>query len=174
MKKELLIPTGVNIEIENKKVKVSGPKGQLEKEFKHFFDIKIQKEDNKIVVSSDSDIKKVRAMIGTIAAHIRNMMKGVTEGYTYKMRVVYTHFPVTVKTEGNKIVISNFLGEKTLRTANILGDTKVEINAQDITLTGPNKEDVAQTAGNIETATRLSKKDRRVFQDGIYILKERA
>ena len=173
MKKEVLIPENVNIELTNKKVKVSGPKGQQEKEFKHFFNIRIDREDNKIVVSSDSEAKKIKAMVGTIAAHVRNLAKGVTDGYTYKMRVVYTHFPMTVKTEGNKLIVTNFLGEKTLRTAKILGDTKVDVNGQDITLTGSNKENVAQTAGNIETATKISKKDRRVFQDGIYILKER-
>lgn len=173
MKKELPIPNGVNIEVENKEVKITGPKGQIQKEFKHFFDIKIQKEDGKVVVSADSEYKKIKAMVGTIVAHIRNMMKGVTEGYTYKMRIVYTHFPVTVKVEQNKVIISNFLGERTLRTANVLGNTKLEIKGQDIILTGSNKEDVAQTAGNIEIATKLSKKDRRVFQDGVYILKER-
>ncbi len=172
MKKEVLISNGVNIHVEEKKVKISGPNGQLEKEFKHFYEIKIEREDNKVVVSSDSDLKKVGAMVGTIAAHIRNMVRGVTDGYIYKMRIVYTHFPITVKVEQNKMIISNFLGERTLRTAKILGDTKVEITGQDISLTGSNKEDVGQTAGNIETATKISKKDRRVFQDGIYILKE--
>lgn len=173
MKRELVIPDGVNVEIENKKVKVSGPKGHLEKEFKYFFDIKMSKDKNNFIVESKTDRKKEKAIVGAIAAHVRNLIKGVTEGFTYKMKIVYTHFPINVKIEDNKVVISNFLGEKTNRNANILGDTKVEINGQDVVLTGSNKEDVAQTAANIETATKISKKDRRIFMDGIYITKGR-
>lgn len=173
MKKEIPIPDGVNVEIENKKVKVIGPKGQLEKEFKYFFDIKMSNDKNSFIVESKTDKKKEKAVVGTVVAHVKNLIRGVTDGFTYKMKVVYTHFPITAKVEGNKIVISNFLGEKTNRYADILGNTKIEIKGQDIILTGTSKEDVAQTAANIETATKISKKDRRVFMDGIYITKGR-
>ncbi len=173
MDRELTIPEDVKFEINGKKMIVSGKNGVLEKELKFFHNVKIEINGNKLLVHSDSNTKKVRALMGTIISHAKNLIKGVKEGYTYKMRIVYTHFPITVKTEGNKFLINNFLGEKTPRTAKILGDTKIQISGQDIILTGPNKEDVAQTAANIETATRISKKDRRVFQDGIYILKGR-
>ncbi len=109
-------------------------------------------------------------MLGTIIAHTRNMIKGLKEGYSYKLKVVYTHFPISVKVEGDKVVITNFLGEKTPRVAKILGDTKVQVNGQEIIVSGSDKELVGQTAANIETATKISKKDRRVFQDGIYIV----
>ncbi len=168
MEKELAIPENVTIEIDNKHVKVSGPGGKLEKEFRYFFDIKITKKENKIVVTSPSDRRKVRSMIGTIVAHVRNMIKGVREGYTYRMRIIYSHFPITVKVEGDKVMIQNFLGETVPRVAKIVGDTKVEAKGQDIILTGPSKYDVGQTCGNIEQACRISKYDRRIFQDGIY------
>jgi len=168
MEKELMIPESVTMEIKDKHVKITGPKGELKKEFKYFFDIKIAEKDNKIVVNYSSDRRKVKAMVGTIIAHIRNMIKGVTEGYTYKMKVVYSHFPVTVKVESDKVMIQNFLGENIPRIAKIVGDTKVEVAGQEITLTGPNKDDVGQTCGNIEQACRISKYDRRIFQDGIY------
>ena len=168
MKNELIIPDNVTVEIDNKQVKVTGPKGGLKREFKYFYDIKIENKDNKLIVSSPSDIKKVKAMGGTIIAHVRNMIKGVTEGYTYKMKVVYSHFPVTVKVEGNKVLVQNFLGENVPRVAKIVGDTKLEIKGQDIILTGSNKDDVGQTCANIEIACKISKHDRRVFQDGIY------
>lgn len=168
MEKEFAIPENITIDIDNKTVKISGPKGSLEREFKYFFDIKITKKENKVVVISPSDKKKVRAMIGTIIAHVRNMIKGVTDGYSYKMKIVYSHFPVTVKVEGNKVLIYNFLGENLPRVAKIVGDTKIEVKGQDVILTGPNKDDVGQTCGNIEIACKISKYDRRVFQDGIY------
>jgi len=172
MEKELIIPENVKVEVIDKRVKVSGPNGELGKELKYFFDITITKKENKIIVTSTSDRKKVKAMVGTIIAHIRNMIKGVTEGFTCKLRVVYSHFPVTVKVEGDKVMIHNFLGETLPRTAQIVGNTKVNIQGQDIILTGPNKEDVGQTCGNIEQACRISKYDRRVFMDGIYRIME--
>jgi len=172
MEKFYIIPENVDVSIENKTVKIKGPKGELSRTFKYFFDIKIQKKDNKILVTSKSDIKKVRAMVGTIIAHIRNMIQGVTEGFTLKMKIVYSHFPVTLKIEGDKVFINNFLGETVPRVAKIIGDTKIEVKGQEITLTGPSKDDVGQTCGNIETACRISKYDRRIFQDGIYRLME--
>ena len=168
MEKELIIPEKVTVEIDNKIIKVSGPKGQLKKEFKYFFDIKITKKENKVVVSAPSDKRKIKAMIGTIIAHIRNLINGVTEGYTYGMRIVYSHFPVTVKVEDGKVMIHNFLGEKRPRIAKLVGDTKVEVKGQDVILTGTSKDDIGKTCSNIEQACRISKYDRRIFQDGIY------
>jgi len=168
MQKEIIIPENINVEIDGKSVKISGEKGQIERKFKYFFDIKIEKKDNKIVLSSDSDKRKVKATVGTVVAHIQNMFKGLTEGFTYKMKVIYSHFPVTVKIENNNILINNFLGEKVPRKAKILGNTKIDVQGQDITITGMNKEDVGQTCANIETACKITKFDRRVFMDGIY------
>lgn len=166
-----MIPEGIDIDIKGKRITVSGKLGKLEKEFKYFFDIGIVKEDNKLVVSSPSDERKVKAMIGTIISHTKNLIHGVTSGYNYKMKAVYTHFPMTVKIEGNRIVISNFLGERTNRVAKILDGVKVDINDQDLTISGIDLEKVSQTAANIETATKITKKDRRIFQDMIAITK---
>jgi len=168
MEKELILPENVTVEIDNKMIKVNGPKGSLQKKFKYFYDINIIKKENKLVIVCKSDKKKVRAMVGTIIAHVKNMTKGVIEGYTYKMKIIYSHFPVSIKIEGDKFLVNNFLGEKVPRVAEILGDTKVEVNGQDVILNGPNKEDVGQTCANIEQACRLTKYDRRVFMDGIY------
>jgi len=168
MEQELIIPENVTVEIDNKTVKVTGPKGTIQKQFKYFYDISITKKEKKLLIISKSDKKKVGAMVGTIIAHTKNMLKGVTEGYTYTMKIVYSHFPVSIKIEGDKFLINNFLGEKVPRVAKILGETKVEVKGQDVILTGPNKEDVGQTCANIETACRITKYDRRVFQDGIY------
>ncbi len=109
-------------------------------------------------------------MLGTIEAHVNNMIKGVTEGYTVKLKIVYMHFPFTLKTSGKEISINNFLGEKTPRKTKIVGDCKVEVKGDEITITGINKDDVGQTAANLERATWVRARDRRVFQDGIFRL----
>ena len=168
------IPEGIDVRIENFRVSVSGKNGKLEKDFftPLFQDlIKIERLNGSIKISSISDKRKVKSEIGTMAAHIRNMIKGVTEEYVYKLKIIYMHFPITVKISGKEVTISNFLGEKSPRKANIVGDSKVEINGDMITVKGINKEYVGQTAANIERATKIKARDRRVFMDGIFMLR---
>jgi len=170
--KEVLVPEGVKITADKNHAIVSGPKGELKKEFKHFFDIKVEVKKEKLTVSSKSERRKIKAMVGTIANHIKNMIKGVTEGFTYKMKIIYSHFPMNVKIESDRCLINNFLGEKVPRVSKIVGDTKIEIRGQEVTLTGINVEDVGQTAANLEKACRTTKFDKRVFSDGIFITKK--
>lgn len=172
--KEIEIPEGVQVQVESVKVKISGAKGTLERNFKGVFGIKLEKVDNKkIRVSSDSGVRKQKAVVGSIIAHIRNMFHGVTEGYTARLKVIYSHFPATVKVEGDKVLVQNFIGEKIPRIAKIVGDnTKVEVKGADITVSGTDIEAVGQTAANMEQATKIRKHDRKVFQDGIYITKK--
>ena len=114
--------------------------------------------------------KKDKAMVGTIKSHVSNMIYGVKHGFTYKMKIVYAHFPMTVKVKGNIVSIDNFLGERSPRTAKIIGDVKVSVKGDDVTITGINKEHVGQTMANIEQATKIKGRDPRIFQDGIYLV----
>jgi large subunit ribosomal protein L6 len=168
--REIVIPEGVKVEISGNVLKFSGEKGQLEKKFKLPKDMKIEKTDNKIIITSASDRRKSLAMLGTIAAHIRNAIQGVTKGFVYKLRICFSHFPINVKVEGDKVVIQNFLGERKPRYAKIFGNTQVKVEGSEITVSGIDIDDVSQTAGSIERATRIVGYDRRRFQDGIYIV----
>lgn len=167
--REIEIPEGVEIEVDGgvNKVLVRGEKGELEKKIKP--EVKISKKDNSLVLTSTSDRRKIKALLGTSAAEIKNMVRGVKEGVIYKLKVVYSHFPVNLKIQGDTLWIENFLGEKYPRKAKILEGVKVEIKGQEIEVGGVDKEKVGQTAANIEQATRVKNKDRRVFQDGCYI-----
>ena len=167
--KELTLASDVTVEIDGGEVKVSGSKNELKREFKLAYGIKIQKQDNKIIAVSESSERKAKALMGTIIAHIRNMIKGVKEGYTYHLKIVYNHFPMTVKVEGDKVVTQNFIGERTPRIAKIAGNTQVKIEGQDVTVTGSDIEDVGLTAGSIELSCRIVGYDKRRFSDGIYI-----
>jgi len=171
MEKIVEIPEGIEIEIENFKVKVKGPKGSLERDFySPLFkgDILVKKEDNKILVRTESERKKIKAMAGTMAAHIRNMVTGVTEGFSVKLKIVYMHFPFTVKVSEKEILVNNFLGERVPRKAKVIGDCKIDVKGDEITVSGISKEDVGDTAANLEKATWIKARDRRVFQDGIF------
>lgn len=165
---ELIIPENVNVEVSGRKVKVSGPKGSLEREFE-LGEIKIEKKGEKLVVSSETEKRKVKALVGTFTAHIKNLIEGVNKGFTYRLKVIFSHFPVQTKVEKDKVLFLNFLGEKTPRVAKIVGKAEVKVEGQDITVTGINLEEVGQTASNLELATRRTGFDKKVFQDGCYI-----
>jgi len=162
------IPRNVTVNVEGKKVEVIGEKGKVVRDFS-YTPASIWLEDGLIKVQADWPSKKETALVGTISAHIRNMIAGATEGITYRLKIVFSHFPISVKVEGNKVNIDNFTGERSSRVASILGDTKVTIQGEDIVVQGTDLEDVSQTAANIEQATALRRRDPRVFLDGIYI-----
>lgn len=125
-----------------------------------------------VVVESDEDDAETRSTVGTFESHIRNMFRGVSEGWEYRMEVFYAHFPMQVTVEGDEVVIENFLGERSPRRTPVRGDTEVQIDDEEIVLRGPDKEAVGQTAADIEQLTRVSGKDTRVFQDGVYIVEK--
>jgi large subunit ribosomal protein L6 len=168
--KEVKISKEVKVEINGDKVKIIGPKGEVEKSFIIPKDVKVEISEGSVKVSTENERRKIKAIAGTIAAHIRNMIDGVTKGYVYKLKIIYSHFPITVKVEKDRVIIQNFLGERKPREAKIVGNTKVEVKGQEIIVSGVDIDAVGQTAGNIEQATRIVGKDRRVFQDGIFIV----
>ena len=171
IREEVEIPEGVEVTVEGNTVKVKGPKGELQRELK-YPGVKIFTEDGKVVIYKEFPRKKDIAIARTFKAHIANMIKGVTEGFTYRLKVVYSHFPISVKVQGDEVIIENFLGEKAPRRAKIFPGVTVKVRGQEIVVEGIDKEAVGQTAANIEQATRITKWDRRVFQDGIYIVEK--
>ncbi len=166
---EVEIPEGVQVIVDGKKVVVEGPKGKLERDFSHARDVIIRKENNKVIVETFFANRKKKALVPAIASHINNMIIGVTKGFRYKLKIVYSHFPITVKVQDNKVLIENFLGERAPRVAKIFGNVKVSVKGDDVIVEGINIEEVGQTAANIEHATKVRGFDRRVFMDGIYI-----
>ena len=112
-------------------------------------------------------------MVGTFTAHTKNMCRGVASGFEYRMKVVYSHFPIQLKLQGNRLEINNFLGEKKSRYATIVNGVTAKIGNDEIVLSGIDKELLGNTSANIEHATKIRNRDPRVFQDGIYIV-ERA
>ncbi len=168
-KRTVEIPEGVNVAITNTSVSVSGPLGSLQRDL-WYPGIRIKKADSEIVIETDKQRREQLAMLGTFESHLKNMITGITKGYEYKMKVVYSHFPIQIKAEGNQLLIGNFLGEKKTRKANILGNTKVTIKGDQVIINGINKEEVGQTTANIQQATKIRRFDPRVFQDGVYLV----
>jgi large subunit ribosomal protein L6 len=171
IKKIIPIPEGVHISYENRVFSATGGKGASKKTM-WYPGVTIEIGDADVTVDSISERKQQKAMVGTLSSHISNLMRGVAEGYEYRMKVVYSHFPMQLKVEGAAFVISNFLGEKNPRVAKIVGDTRVKAAGDEVVITGINKEDVGQTAANIEQVTKIKRFDPRVFQDGVYIVEK--
>lgn len=172
MEEKIKIPEEIEIEINKGKVMARSEKGKLEKDLFHPM-IEFIKENNEIKIISKTDRKNIKALIGTYKSHIENMIKGLTEGFEYKLKAIYEHFPMTLETKNNQFLIHNFLGEKNPRKAKILKGVEVKIDEHDIILNGMDKEKTGQTAANIEKASNPGgKKDRRVFSDGIYIVEK--
>jgi large subunit ribosomal protein L6 len=161
------VPDDVTVSVSNKIVNVKGAKGTLSRDFS-YATVAIENEGKNVQIWAKWPRKKEAALIGTIYSHINNMIIGVTKGYTYKMKIVFSHFPITIKLQDKHVVIENFTGERRPRRVKINGDVKVKVETEDIILSGINLEQVSQTAANIEQSTKVRGKDPRVFLDGIY------
>ena len=159
------IPEGAKISVAGNKVTVSGAKGSLTRDFAHP-DVKIAMKGDEVEVSAPL------VMQNTVEAHIMNMAVGVKDGYHKKIKILFSHFPIAVEIKGREMLIKNFLGEKQPRRVRIMGDVKVEVKGQEVTITGISKDDVGQTFANIKSATKIRNRDSRVFQDGFYEIAE--
>ena len=164
---ELEIPEGVTVTYNKPMINVEGPLGKTWKSFKKI-PVDIEVTDDKVLFKAQGTRDKNRAIMNTARSIIRNLCEGVVEGYTIKMKVVFSHFPITVKAEGKQVLIENFQGERAPRKTNIWGETKVVPKGDDVIITGHVLTDVSQTAAEIENNSRVKNKDHRVFLDGIY------
>ena len=160
---DLEVPSDALVKIEDSRVTVTGPKGSLNRVMA-YPGIRIEAKEGRVVISSKDKKRTVKAVIGTFSAHIKNMINGVTKGFTYRLKVVYAHFPITVKPAGDAVAIDNFLGEKTPRKSSVVGSSSVSVKGDIVTVSGINLEDVSQTAANIELATKISGREEGCFK----------
>mmetsp|Transcript_119028 Transcript_119028/g.167311 ORF Transcript_119028/g.167311 Transcript_119028/m.167311 type:complete len:204 (-) Transcript_119028:23-634(-) len=182
------IPEGVEVTVKARIVTVKGKLGELVRDFKHMpmemrivkgADIADEVGDDEAVAAKDFvkvDLwfanRKQLACVRTICSHIENMIVGVTRGFLYKMRFVYSHFPINVSLSGNTVEIRNFLGERRVRKVKLLEGVKY-VRSDDvkdeIQLSGIDITKVSLTAAQIQQATSIRHKDLRKFLDGIYV-----
>lgn len=168
----LEIPEAVKITLKKRMLQFEGPLGNTYKNFRSI-PVDIEIGNNKITIRAQGRRKRDYAILHTARSIIRNICEGLIKGYTVKMKIVFAHFPITVKVEGKTVFIENFQGEHAPRTAKIVGDVKVDPKGEDVILTGRVWTDVTQTAANIEQHTKVKNKDHRVFLDGIYVYEKK-
>ena len=150
---------------------LTGPKGETSKYFK-YPNVNITVEEDAIKISTQYLSRRENKIMKTYKAHIENLIKGVSEGFEYKLRVVYEKFPVTVEAKDSVFTVKNFLGEKNPRTLTLPNDVDVKVNGSEITVSGLNKERCGQVAASIEQLCKKTNMDKRVVQDGIYIIEK--
>ena len=166
------IPEGVNITVNKHMMEFQGPLGKTFKSFRKI-PVNVDENDGKVTLKAQGKRKRDYSILHTSRSLIKNICEGLIEGYTIKMKVVYAHFPITVKVQDKTILIENFQGERAPRTTRVVGNTKVIPKGEDVVLTGEVLTDVTQTAANIELKTKVKNKDHRVFLDGIYIYEKK-
>lgn len=167
--KEIEIPEGVKVEVNEKLVEVNGPEGKIERSFR-IKNLQFKKENNKVIIGHKKATKREKKSINTISAHIRNMINGVQKKFEYTLKICFSHFPFTVSISGNKVEIKNFLGEKVPRIFYIPEGVEIKIDKEYVIVISCDKELVGRVASSLERTTKIKGRDKRIFQDGLYII----
>ncbi|MFT4312782.1 MAG: 50S ribosomal protein L6 [Candidatus Woesearchaeota archaeon] len=162
---------GVTVTSDKGIVTATGEKGSVSKNLLHS-KIGITIEDSHVVIRAKNATKREKMFINTFKAHIQNLMRGAKEGFTYELKICSGHFPMSASVKGTEFELKNFLGENTARKLKIKDGATVSVNGDVITVEAVNKELAGQVSADLEQLTRITDFDRRIFQDGIYIVKK--
>lgn len=104
-KKPIAIPAGVQVELKGLSLKVTGPKGTLEKSFRAESKIQVDTSAKQIRVDNPNpDSRLCKALHGTTRALIHNMILGVTEGFSRELQIFGTGY--NVKEQGGKLILT--------------------------------------------------------------------
>ena len=171
LKKEIEIPEGVEVNLGDRNLVVKKGSNEVKRNL-YYPTVEINIEGKKIVLNPKKFSKREKKIINTYTSHINGMLKGVIEPFVYKVKVCSSHFPMNVSIKDNKIIIKNFFGEKIPREAAIVEGAQLKIEGDVIVITSPDKEAAGQTAANCERATKITNRDRRIFQDGLWIIEK--
>ena len=174
LEKEIEVPEDVKLTIKNKVVTVEGAKGTLTRSFENV-DFDISRTGKKVHIKAYYINRERKAATLAVIGYINNMIKGAREGYVYKSKIIFSHFPITVEPDNNKkqVTIKNLYGGRRHITVPIVGsDTKVSVDKDDVIIEGIDKEAVGQTTANMQEACRLrgkKRKDPETFMDGVWL-----
>jgi len=171
MTMDIELPEGVAAAFQDSVLSLKGKKGEVSRDFRNPR-VDFRTEGNMIILTAKNATKREKTALGTICAHIRNMVRGVAQGHTYKLKICSGHFPMNASVSGKEFSVKNFLGEKTPRRLQLRDNVDVKIDGSHIIVVSNSKELAGQTAADIEQLMRVKGRDRRIFQDGIYIIEK--
>lgn len=167
MELETELPEGFEANYQDGVLEVSDGDNTVEKKMEHaLIDIDT---NGSVTFSTESSKRNIKSIVKTFQSHLKNMIEGLEEEHVYRLKGVYAHFPMTIKKEGDQLVVENFMGERNPRKADIMEGVNVSVDGEEVTVKGPDKDKVSQTAARIESLSKKGNRDPRTFQDGIYI-----
>ncbi|KAF0988470.1 hypothetical protein HZS_1133 [Henneguya salminicola] len=163
----------VSVLVEGRKVEVKGPRGLIKQDFSHM-QISIKKLGRKsIEVSVWFGKRRDIECLNTTCSLINNMVRGVTEGFRYKLRLVYAHYPIQLSVDSVKkeISVKNFIGQRHIRNVKFPEGVKIYPSGlkDEIIVEGIDLRDVSLTSARLHQCARPRDKDIRKLLDGIYI-----
>jgi len=166
---EVELKSGISAKIDGKEIIIEKSNQRIIRKVNPIINVVI--ENNKIILKTKKSGRAEKRMIGSLAAHLKNAVMGLEEPFKYKLQVSNVHFPMTLSHDknSNEIIVKNFLGEKKDRKIKIMDNVNVKLNKDTIELDSFDIENAGQTAANIEKGTKVRFRDRRIFQDGIFI-----
>lgn len=144
-KQQLEIPAKTTVSLSDGMVLVEGPKGKLSKEVLPLIEIKIT--DNIVSFEPKKNDPFARALWGTYASHVKNMILGVTEGYTKKLILEGVGFKSEVK--GKNLELA--LGFSHPVIVPIPEGLTVTAEKNNITVSGIDKEIVGQFTAKVRS-----------------------
>jgi len=171
----ITIPANVTVDVKGRKVTVKGPRGELVKDLRHLnLDFRVDRKRKTFTAVRWFGRTQDISIINTALSAVKNMIKGVTLGFRYKLRFASAHFPINVTVENQDVEIRNFLGEKRVRRKTIRPSVKVyrtDIKQvkDELVLEGNSVEEVSQAAAQLHELCLVKNKDIRKFLDGIFV-----
>lgn len=165
------IPEGIQLTIDGNIINVKGPKGEIKRKFEAPT-VSFSQKDNTVVFIAEKPTKREKKLLFTFVAHLKNMIKGVQTPHKYQVKVCSGHFPMSVTVGNGELVVKNFLGEKVPRVLKLKEGADVKIDGEIINIESSDIEIAGQIAAGAEKLTKITNRDIRVFQDGLYIIKK--
>ena len=167
--KEVELPSEVSASISGRILAIKGPKGEVRRMVKER-SISIKIGNGKVLLESHKGTKKDKKIIGSLVAHIKNMIRGSLQNHAYILKICSGHFPMNVSVSGSKFIVKNFLGEKVPRVLQLKEGANVKVEGELVHVVSVSKEIAGQVSADIEQLTRRPGYDTRIFQDGVYII----
>ena len=167
--REIELPQGITASFSDGIVSVKSKNSEVKKKFSLSEDY-IRVENHKLIIQTKKSTKTEKKTIGSVVAHLKNMINGVVSGHKYILKICSGHFPMNVVVSNNQLVIKNFFGEKVPRKLEIKLGVKVTVEGDNIHVESIDKDLASQVSADIEQLTRRPGFDTRVFMDGIYII----
>ena len=150
-KMPVVIPGGVKVAIDGRKLQVEGPKGKLDREFHPLVSMKHDAETNTVVVSRANDERQARALHGLSRALIQNMVLGVKDGYEKRLEIVGVGYLASVQGDVLQLRVgfANEIQKKIPKGLNVTCPDQTHVS-----VAGCDKQQVGQFAAEVRAVRK--------------------